>query len=190
MKDFFAYKKQVVYSLVRFNIFYPPILVSILQHAGARNEKGEPIIKDCFGSPLTARYEHLKADIIRETLWVSGLNCLSLLVMSWFACYLFSVARPMTIHCLPSWRLSTLVLVIMDLQWLVVGTPFTCMFFTLSDPHLCCLCSLYSMWNKDFLYCQNGCFLTESMLVQGRILKLVLLTFFLGTLPLMHLKVC
>lgn len=26
----------------------------IFQHAGARNEKGEPIIKDCFGSPLTA----------------------------------------------------------------------------------------------------------------------------------------
>ncbi|KAL5566613.1 hypothetical protein UlMin_029777 [Ulmus minor] len=26
----------------------------IFQHAGARDEKGDPIIKDCFGSPLTA----------------------------------------------------------------------------------------------------------------------------------------
>lgn len=40
--------------------------VDILKHAGARNEKGEPIIKDCFGSPLTARYVPLKADIVTE----------------------------------------------------------------------------------------------------------------------------
>lgn len=32
------------------------------QHAGARDEKGNPIIKDFFSSPLTARYASLKSN--------------------------------------------------------------------------------------------------------------------------------
>ena len=29
--------------------------ITIFQHTGAQDEKGNPIIKDFFGSPLTAR---------------------------------------------------------------------------------------------------------------------------------------
>lgn len=33
-------------------------------------------------------------------------------------------------------------------------------FYTASGPDFCCLCSLFSIWSKDFLCCRNGCFST------------------------------
>lgn len=32
------------------------VLILMFQHAGARDEQGNPIIKDFYSSPLTARY--------------------------------------------------------------------------------------------------------------------------------------
>lgn len=35
------------------------------QRAGARDDKGNPIIRDFYSSPLTARYVSLKPDIVQ-----------------------------------------------------------------------------------------------------------------------------
>jgi len=40
-------------------ITYFHLLVLISQHAGVRDENGNPIIKDHYSSPLTARYTSL-----------------------------------------------------------------------------------------------------------------------------------
>lgn len=66
-------------------------------------------------------------------------------------------------------RVSTPVLVTLDLQWLVANNLLISTLPTASVHHHCHFCSLYSTWSKDFLYCRNGCFSTDLMLVQGRV---------------------
>lgn len=45
----------LLFSLIFFVVLLP-LIDSNPQHAGARDEKGTPIIKDFYSSPLTARF--------------------------------------------------------------------------------------------------------------------------------------
>lgn len=111
---------------VRFKYFIPwtgllPILLFLIlichvqntQRAGARDDRGNPIIRDFYSSPLTARYATL--NLYAYIGW--WLHCCYTVYI--YNLVIVSAVMPMTKCCLPNLRVYILVLVALALRWLV-----------------------------------------------------------------------
>lgn len=104
-----------------------PVLVSLLitlshvlnsQRAGARDDRGNPIIRDFYSSPLTARYPilNLYACILVARFLVGDYVIAALYIIFLI---IVSAVMPMTKCYLLNLRVYTLVLVALALRWLV-----------------------------------------------------------------------
>lgn len=112
----------IFYYIIRLLTISPSVVFD-LQHAGARDERGNPVIKDFYSSPLTARFAFLLPDL-KLIFQSSSKPNFSLNLIFYFFSYPVEILT--MIHYLWKLRLSILVQGTMGLQWSST-TAFLCL---------------------------------------------------------------